>query len=251
MSTLNPETIANHYKRPLSLFPDAELCRILTNGVSQKKFSDVTQEDVRDGLREANWSVNLLKFMCKDPQQGGVMLSRYLGRIKELSKNKIAERLLAHLVRGSMRPEFASKISAQAKEDIKTAGDSFPGVASRIERVQKRKKNFDILLPASDKYKDLRSYLFSQDEEISPKKLDKLIFEVKDPAQRKIFLNQYLAALKSHLENKLAKKLLRHLRKHLKHYDRTYRGELDKPMQDLCETAIADIGVVKQSGSHT
>jgi hypothetical protein len=238
MSCLRADIIAKHYNEAPLLFPDQELCSIITRGVSQKKLSDVTQADVRTGLRRANWAISLLQFMIDQPDQGAKILYRYLGRIIQIGiTRRISVRLLASLVYNLEVSDFADKIP-KAKDLIHLITDKQPKIVARIAKLKEQREIFDILFPA-DPYPAIHYFLLAKGAEISPKKFDKWIFEYRDTYIQQTILELYLSCLENHKDNSLAKKLVKYMKEHLTDSKFPYKDPLNQEIRKTCEKTIA------------
>jgi hypothetical protein len=252
------DTVSKHFFRPQQYFQDPELCAVMTDGVTTKRCEDVTDKDMRGGLREANWARNVVVYTC-DPRHDLNMLTRYIGGLQALSHKKLEDfvwscdfgmesgkkchsftvRGFAHLITESTH-QFADKLSPEAKALIHSAAapymDGPYGVASRIQQQTERRANFDQMIPEGA----LRGRLLSDDEEISPKKTGKLLLEIHNPEECKALLEQYFAALVRNPTNSLAKVLVKHFEDHLASYSKTYKIDLEPTIRALCEAGIRD-----------
>lgn len=248
-----------HFYRPSKYYPDRKLCGIMTGGVTDKKVEDITQNDIRDGLREAHWTLNILSYVKDHPKEVEI-LSLFLKMTEDLASkplefftwscdfgnesgkkcHSIAIRLLTHLSTELQREEFKTlpeRATAEITTVVSKYYDGKYGVRSRIEHVKERTVNVDLIFPEPEHH-DLRLLILSRDGEISPKKAGKLVLEVSDGATREKYLRQYFDALAKHPKNKLAKKLIGKFKRHLAKYDKKHKKPLEQAARDLCVAGI-------------
>lgn len=258
MASFSADKVSITLNRVQTYFPDQELCSIITDGVSRKSANEVINPgDVRGGLREANWSRYLLRYITtevKDESQRLRILTAFLSGIHNLTQkprefftyacdfgdscSSISIRLLAHVVKEA-NGEFSDRLSVDAKRQIDEVYALYKSaVDKRNTEQEERTTNFNILFP-SDKpeYELLRTTLLTVDNEISPKKLDKQLIEVcKTSVSTSVqLLEQYFNVLNGNRQNPLAKALIKKFQGNFKHYDHTYKGNLDPAIQLVCE----------------
>lgn len=234
----NLQTIKSRLQRIEDYFPDPELRKIITGGVSEMKPEDIRNKDVHRGLEEGSWPRNLL-------QSGRVdALNRFITAFTALEQRiewgnwgvdsdknahapiwvRLADKLNQALLK--MPAVVLSSDDAQSVTELYLCYENVKdGIKERRQKHEGFERDFKVIF-ADEKYAELVKVIVPDAYgEVSPKHLHQFILEVKDQILRERFMTLYYEALTAHAKMGFAKKLADYFVNFMPKYEKTFEGK--------------------------
>ncbi len=234
----NLQTIQSRLQRIEEYFPDSELRKIITGGVSEMKPEDIRNKDVHRGLEEGSWPRNLL-------QSGRVdALNRFVTAFTALEQRtewgewgvdsdnnahapiwvRLVDKLNQALLKmpAVVLPSDDAKLVRELSQRYENVKD---GIKKRRENHERFERDFKVIF-ADEKYAELVKVIVPDAYgEVSPKHLHQFILEVKDQILRERFMTLYYEALTTHAKMGFAQKLADYFVTFMPEYEKTYVGK--------------------------
>jgi hypothetical protein len=252
------ETIQARLDRAAAYFPDPELRRVITAGVSDKTARELTNLDAHTGLEEGVWSYHLLRYVTNqtvDSAKQSMLLSNYIASVKTLQTRsqffwsvdgpgnpwapiwvRLVDRL-RHTVHSD--DQIKSRLSPEAALAINEVYMSFKEAVD-----ERRAKHAKIDAEFAQIFQDAKYREVSEcvrqpvTREVTPKHCAKMLFEIQNPEKRLSLIRAYFEALNAHREVPLTAQLVKKYRENMTHFSADYTGILPRDVVEVSEASL-------------